>query len=217
MSLLKKIFGKKVVEDTGATDKNYYSKDNLGTRFRDANHAQMHWVTCYLSSYSPAIICKFDTLKQAENAILSLSYIHRAVDSDALISTKILEYGCYVDESGKGEVILCGKAFDMTMWLEAKYKFSKLGGKIWKENKPENQSTVKAIPSSKSGRVTFSEEQTQTLSDGQQARYKIYKGANKAAAEGFLKKQSVEEALHYIVVETPEGNFCRDKNGIYRE
>ena len=47
--------------------------------------------------------------------------------------------------------------------------------------------------------------------------YECYKGNNKADAMAFLKDKIVSECLYYIIVETPEGNFGRDKGGIYEE
>jgi len=45
----------------------------------------------------------------------------------------------------------------------------------------------------------------------------VYKGSNKASAMAFLEKNPVNKELYYIVVETHEGNFCRDMMGFYQE
>lgn len=48
-------------------------------------------------------------------------------------------------------------------------------------------------------------------------RYEIYRASTGEAARAFLEGKVVTEPLHYLVVETPEGNWGRDTNGIYRE
>lgn len=49
------------------------------------------------------------------------------------------------------------------------------------------------------------------------ATYRVYRGDSKKAAYDFLTKNIVKEKMLFLVVETPEGNFCRDINGIYKE
>ena len=45
----------------------------------------------------------------------------------------------------------------------------------------------------------------------------IYKAPSKAVAMVFLSRQRIERPSYYVVVETPEGNFGKDKGGIYQE
>jgi hypothetical protein len=45
--------------------------------------------------------------------------------------------------------------------------------------------------------------------------FEVYKANSKEQALAFLKTKSVTEKLYYIQVETPEGNFGRDINGMY--
>jgi len=47
--------------------------------------------------------------------------------------------------------------------------------------------------------------------------YSIYKASNKNSAMAFLEKKPVDKMHYYLIVETPEGNYCRDINGIYKE
>ena len=47
--------------------------------------------------------------------------------------------------------------------------------------------------------------------------YEIYQGNSKADAQAFLGDKIVSQKNYYIVVETPEGNFGRDKLGMYQE
>ena len=45
--------------------------------------------------------------------------------------------------------------------------------------------------------------------------YEVYKAKSKQQALAFLKTKTVDREYYYIEVETPEGNFGRDINGIY--
>jgi uncharacterized membrane protein YhaH (DUF805 family) len=45
----------------------------------------------------------------------------------------------------------------------------------------------------------------------------VYKAPCKADAMAFLSRQYVDKSQYYVVVETPEGNFGKDKEGIYQE
>jgi hypothetical protein len=133
MSFIKRLLGK----DSDKSE-NYKARDNLGTRFRDENHAHDHWAMNYFASYSPVLIFRFDSTRKAQDAIQKLTYIHKASDTGELISTETLEFGCYKNSQGQGEVILCGPDLDMKMWTEAKEKLAASGGELWKEQEPKN-------------------------------------------------------------------------------
>ena len=47
--------------------------------------------------------------------------------------------------------------------------------------------------------------------------YECYLAKNKADAMAFFFFNTVGKSLYYIVVDTREGNFGRDINGIYEE
>jgi hypothetical protein len=47
--------------------------------------------------------------------------------------------------------------------------------------------------------------------------YEIYKGASPAVARAFLKTKKVEKQYYYIMVETPDGNWGLDKEGLFLE
>jgi len=52
---------------------------------------------------------------------------------------------------------------------------------------------------------------------GGTATYEIYKGTDAESAKAFLLKKRVNKKLYYIVVETPEGNWGMDVEGLYLE
>ena len=45
----------------------------------------------------------------------------------------------------------------------------------------------------------------------------VYKAPTKVDAMAFLSKITIEKPSYYVIVETPEGNFGRDKDGFYQE
>ncbi len=47
--------------------------------------------------------------------------------------------------------------------------------------------------------------------------YEVYEGKDAESAKSFLLKKKVNKKLYYIVVETPEGNWGADIEGLYLE
>lgn len=47
--------------------------------------------------------------------------------------------------------------------------------------------------------------------------YEVYQADDAKSAKEFLQTKSVSEAKYYIVVETPDGNWEMDKEGLYLE
>jgi len=52
---------------------------------------------------------------------------------------------------------------------------------------------------------------------GKKVTYEIYSTKNKEIALKFLEEKKVDKPLYYIIVDTPEGSFGRDIDGIYQE
>jgi len=69
-----------------------------------------------------------------------------------------------------------------------------------------------------SDNIVFVQESRQiTQPTGMMATYRVYRGDSSKAARDFLTKHPVKEKWLFIVIETPDGNFARDINGIYKE
>jgi len=47
--------------------------------------------------------------------------------------------------------------------------------------------------------------------------YEVYRGSNTKSARNFLKSKKVNDSQYYIKVETPEGNWGVDIDGLYLE
>lgn len=64
------------------------------------------------------------------------------------------------------------------------------------------------------GGVTFDREEKR-IEAGFPATYRYYKAATGAAAMAFLEKQKITAVSFFVAVDTPEGVFCKDCEGLY--
>ena len=238
MGLLDKLLGKKKEEPSQGSG--YFQKDDRGTNHDTLDKASAYWFARIGSSKKdPFVVYTFDSEKEARDALLEVPCIHVAQDSGRLICTETLLYGCYPSEGGKFESFVCGDDLTHATWEIAKNSFIKHGGKPkgQGELEPEKPAapaqpaqatqsggvtfSVGAAPqiekADPAGKVTFVREDRQMGQMGRYYTYRIYKGPDAASAKAFLDKNPVFQQLVYIVVETPEGNYCRDIGGMYKE
>ena len=189
-------------------------RDNFGTFLNSFDKSFASWQPYQFNNYTGSLIFKFNTLKEAKNALSLLSYIHVASDNGELVSTKIIEYGYFKNES-KSDVVIWGPSLTMEMWEEAKEKLSNAGGILFSSQKPKEGNSAII----KEGNVKPKIEKVKFVRDEQRGKsqYKIYSGQSKESAMEFLQKNPVTESFYYIIIETPEGNYARDIMGIYRE
>jgi hypothetical protein len=216
MSRKFKLFGKKGSKDE--SKKTFFEKDNLGTRQDTLSSANAYW-SARISSpkKDPYIVYTFPTEAAAKESLLEMPFIHVAEDSKELICSKVLIFGYYPTEANHYEAILCGEELTHDLWVSAKEVFAKHGGVLKGEAEPEGKVPVQEEPKkAKAGKVKFVREDRQ-MKMGHTFIYRIYKGPDAATAQAFLQENPVTKQLYYIVVETPEGNFCRDIQGIYKE
>ncbi|MDD3043882.1 MAG: hypothetical protein PHF33_00280 [Candidatus Delongbacteria bacterium] len=90
--------------------------------------------------------------------------------------------------------------------------------KIFGFRKAYKQSDNNGKNNKKHGRpelVKFIKEENQVRS-GHTHKLRIHKGPDAASAIAFLEQNPVEDNMLYIVVETPEGNYGRNIQGIYK-
>jgi len=217
MSFLSKLFGKEAAAGKRYGN-SFTAKDNMGTRQDSLSLANAYWLARISSSKKdPFVLYTFDTEKDAREALLELPCIHIAVDSQNLICTEVLVFGYYPTDDGKYEAIVCGDELTHELWEQAKASFSKHGGNRKNDLEPEKRVTI--APKSKAaqpGKVVFVREDRQQQM-GVTMIYRIHKGHDAASAKAFLEQNPITRQFYYIVVETPEGNYCRDVQGIYKE
>jgi hypothetical protein len=197
--------------------KTYTEEDNLGTRHETLSFASSYWLARQGSpNKEPFVLFQFDEDQPAETALLELPIIERARDTGKLICTEVLIFGYYPQENGKVEAILCGGELSYDLWQQAKVSFEKHGGTLRNELAPSAEAKPAKKTGGNAGRVEFlREERPQRY--GTTMTYRIHKAPSKAAAMAFLEKNPVTQKLYYLVVETPEGTFSRDLQGIYKE
>jgi hypothetical protein len=67
------------------------------------------------------------------------------------------------------------------------------------------------------GEVTFKEKETKPGPMGNTQTYEVHTAPSKADALAFLETKTVTQDFLYIIVETPEGNWGKDKMGVFEE
>jgi hypothetical protein len=215
MGWLSSLFGKR-----STTPKVFVEKDNRGTRHDTLRLASSYWMARISSpKKDPFVIYSFDTEKAAREALLELPCIHVARDSGNLICTEVLIFGCYAGENGKYEAVVCGDDLTHELWAKAKESFIRHGGKPRGQGSLEP--TKRAAPAKKesaprTAKVVFVREDRQNKM-GATFIYRIHRAPDAASAKAFLEQNPVTQKLYYLVVETPEGNYCRDIQGMYKE
>ena len=206
------------------TTRNYLEKDNLGTRQDTEGKANAYWTTrASMSEKPPFTLFTFTSASDAEKALLALPFIHKAKDTGNLICLEILIFGYYKTKEGEYEAIICGKSLTKKDFDLTERAFENHGGKLKNNLKPLDNNT-KQIENKKEENITKEKDNgnpnnvrfNKKYQEGLFT-YECYRGNNKADAMAFLKDKNVSESLYYIIVETPEGNFGRDKGGIYEE
>lgn len=218
MGIFDRLFGKKPKE---AVPKVYTEKDNRGTRHDTIEFATGYWIARMTSPHKdPFVLYSFAAEADARQALLELPCIHVAEDTGNLICTEpALIYGYYPTNEGNYEAILCGADLTHDLWAQAKASFIKHGGQPKGQGELEPgltaASPVKAAKPQPS-KVVFVREDHQ-YKMGATFTYRIYKAPNAASAMAYLEQNPVTKQLFYIIIETPEGNYCRDIQGIYKE
>lgn len=218
MNFFAKLFRKSDASKKEQIQKSFSEKDNMGTRHDTLSIASSYWMARISSSKKdPFVLYTFESEKDAREALLELPCIHIAEDSKKLICTEVLIFGYYPTEKGEYEAVICGDELDHELWMAAKDSFAKHSGKRKNDLEPEKRATLsKKTLKVKIGKVTFIREDRQQRM-GRTLVYRIHKGPDAVSAKAFLEKNPVNKQLYYIIVETPEGNYCRDIQGIYKE
>ncbi len=212
MGILNKFFGK------NQSTKSFNEKDNMGTRQDSVSLANAYWMARNVGQkFEPYVLYAFEKENDAQEALLDLDCIHPAKDTGNLICTETLIFGYYRTDAGTYEAIVCGNDLSHELWETAKESFARHDGKRRNDQEPEKLSKPQPkAKATKPGKVVFVRENRQQKM-GHTMIYRIHKGPDAASAKAFLEKNPVTKQLLYIIVETPEGNYCRDIQGIYKE
>ena len=209
---------KEKVELERIGEKSFSERENVGTRQDTMDHAVAYWMARNAGQkFEPYVLYEFEEGSDAREALLELNCIHMSEDTGKLISTETLTFGYYQRDDGKWEAIVCGEDLTHELWDAAKNSFVKHGGQRKNDQEPEER-----VPTRSENKMAGQDEVTFIREDhrqvmGEDAIYRIHKCPDAASAKAFLKKNPVDRKFYHIVVETPEGNYCRDIQGIYKE
>jgi len=192
---------------------------NRGDRQDDLQQAMAYWMARVSDPVKdPYVMYLFDAEKDAREALLELPCIHEGEDGK-LICTEPLVFGYYRQSNGLIEAVICGSELTHDLWEQAKSSFEKHGGRRKNDLEPENRATPASAGAtvSRDDVVFVREERKPTKLGSGIATYRIHRGPNEASARAFLEEHPITTNFFYMVVETPEGNFGRDLQGIYTE
>ena len=199
----------------------YKESDNMGTRQETMGQAMAYWMgeRPGLAVKPPfTLFTDFPSAIEAQIALLELPFIHRAVDSGKLICDRLMTFGYYETTengvaTGRYEALVTGNDLTLEEFTFAEEAFARHGGHLKNHEAPA--ASVRAqLTEGDASRVRPKE--TVRGNDGISI-YEVHTGPDKASAMAFLRDKVVDRRLYYVVVETPEGNFGRDINGIYQE
>lgn len=192
--------------------KNEFSaSDNVGTLFSDKSQADAYWVARTAGQkFEPFLLYEFGIMNDAINGIKGNDFIHTCADG-SLICTEAFVFGIYENEKGKFEAFIAGWDITLAQWKQAKNSLDNNGGELVKEQKPGKEVKKETEKADISSVVHQSTDQSGPNT------YEVYSGPDAETAKEFLKTKNVMQPLYYVVVETPEGNYGRDKDGIYKE
>jgi hypothetical protein len=218
MGFFKKLFGQESDAPQESGIKHFREKDNMGTRHDTLSKASSYWFARISQvKKDPFVIYTFDNGEDAQKALLELPCIHIAEDSHNLICTQVLIFGYYPTEEGKYEAVICGDDLTPELWQKAVESFNKYGGKRKNDLEPEKRKAP-AVKENKAApaKVKFIRED-RVQKYGETMIYRVHNAPDAASAKAFLEKNPVTRKYYYVVVETPEGNYCRDIDGICKE
>lgn len=233
MSIWKRLFGSvaksKEASMSGETtsleagsataNKGLRERDNIGMRCETEGEGEAYFVSLFQKDPEPIIFYFFDTKEGATEALSEVSCMAVAKDSGKLICTEILTFGVFPavdrDDTRTWGALLAGKSLSYEIWSEARECFNKHGGRMRREDGPPPKTTS---PTKKgkgdSNLVKFSHERSDIVA-GAPATYRHYKAPDKASAIVWLQQNPVDKRSFFLVVETPEGTFARDIQGIF--
>lgn len=212
MALLK---DRRVIPPGGFEGDLYIEADNRGTRHDTVEKAFSYWSLRQRSiQKDPFIMYTFSGEKDAREALLDLACVRVAQDSGNLICILPLIFGYYrVD--GAYQAIMGGQKLSCELWEAARESFRRHGGVPRSELEPfrgindtTKESSLKTIQFVREVKTQGEQDALSLL---------IYRGPDAKTARLFLEQNPVTREYLRIIVETPEGTYGRDINGVLRE
>lgn len=196
----------------------FKEKDNVGTRLENVDQGILYWTDWRRNNKIPPFVAyTFNSMSDAEQAIMQLSYIKMASDTPKIIAMEPIYFGYFENPPGWFEVLVCGESFTQEMHREAMEKLAAAGGRL-KDHKESTKKGKAASTKDTASSVSTLRTYHKGNPNGTKCTYYIYRGPNKDAAIAYLKTIKLPiKPLVYHIVETSDGNFGKDKDGIYEE
>jgi len=161
---------------------------------------------------------RFPDIETAHRALQQLSYVEPTADEMRFACEFPITFGCYPLDDG-AVAFVGGTTLSVSMWREALDRWSRLPeAEQYRISSPPEPTVRLPDPASLSGpaaEVSVVQERPGTGDD--YSHYTICHGPSREAALAFLRRVEVTAPGEYVVVETPEGHWGRDWQGIYRE
>lgn len=204
-----------LTEDPGQP---FYEKDNRALRIQRLGQAEDFWSAYETKRPGVAYLrYAFDTRLQAIDALESLSCVHPARDTGLLICTETVTLGCYRTKDGSYEVFLAGENLSRQTWSEATENFPAHRGRYRSQHTPD--STEKAPPPTPASQSVVFKKEYYLLDMSRTQYYRIFEAPGRETARAFLwrRENNISHRDHTILVETPDGTFSRDINGIHED
>ena len=165
----------------------------------------------------PFVYYVFKNEYDARAALLELPFIHTAADTKKLICDELFRFGYFAvtnngQFTGEYDAFVAGSGFTHDLWQKTHAAFAKHHGVKRNDLEPEKNTTHNQPVAGNVKNVVFIREDRDNNSI-----WIVYKAPSKADAMAFLSQQQISRPLYYVIVETPEGNYGRDKDGFYQE
>ena len=186
----------------------------MGIPLDTLTKANLYWLVQRpnMKKTNPFLLYLFSSSNDASPALLELTYIHKAKDTNCLICDRIMDFGFYEDEDGLYEAMISGSDLTLEEYQYAEKAFKNHGGIHKNHLEPSSSQKASNYSVGNKSNVKFVKKYTKNGFT-----YECYEAKTKADAMMFLCGKEVTQGLYYICVDTPEGSFGRDKNGIYEE
>ncbi len=201
-------------------EKRYTERDNRGTRQETMAQALAYWKKerPALPDKTPFTLFTFPSAEAAEEAMLALPFIHKAADSGKLICDRSMTFGCYPAArrgaaAGPYEALVTGSDLTQEELHFAETAFSEHQGRCKARCAP---ASARTSPEAGGNAALVRYSETIRGCDGVST-YEVYTGPDRASAIAFLWDRQIDRRYYYMVVDTPEGSFGRDRVGLYQE
>jgi hypothetical protein len=160
----------------------------------------------------------FPAMQDAQNALLQLSFITAGTGGQLKCSRNI-ELGVYPHQ-GKFVAFVGGTELHYALWREASAVLPEIAEAQYfrVSEAPEVMLEIPDIEQLLRDANLKVEHVENREGEGKDySQYYVYRSPDKQNALEFLKRANVTEAGVHVIVQTPEGTWGKDENGIYQE